>query len=65
MVKFIISKFDEFQFYAGAKYNMEAGLVCSYQKEQTDEGPTVLYFLDNLREEKFWTLKASKYRRLQ
>jgi hypothetical protein len=53
MVKFIISKFDEFQFYAGAKYNMEAGLVCSYQKEQTDEGPTVLYFLDNLREEKF------------
>jgi hypothetical protein len=24
-----------------------------------------LYFLDNLREEKFWTLKASKYRRLQ
>lgn len=53
MVKFIVSKFDEFQFYAGSKFDMEAGLAFSYQKEQTDEGPTFLFFADGLREEKF------------
>ena len=52
-VKFVISKYAEFQFYTGPSYNMEAGIALSYQKEQTDEGPTFLFFLDNLREEKF------------
>ena len=31
---------------------MDAGLGFSYQKEQTDEGPTFLFFADGLREEK-------------
>merc|ERR1712232_1494110 len=44
MFKFIIGKFDEFQFYTGKSCNMEAGLAFSYQKEQTDEGPTFLLF---------------------
>ena len=53
MVKYVISKFDEFQFYTGASYNMEAGLALSYQKNQDDEGPTFLFFNDIMKEEKF------------
>ena len=32
---------------------MDAGLVVAWTKEQTDDGPTFLYFLDGLKEEKF------------
>jgi hypothetical protein len=32
---------------------MEAGLCVAWQKNQEDEGPTFLYFLDGMREEKF------------
>lgn len=53
MVKFIISKWDEMQVFAGPKYDMDASLVVAWQKEQSDEGPTFLYFLDGMREEKF------------
>jgi hypothetical protein len=53
MVKFIISKWDEMQVFAGPKYDMDAGLVVAWTKEQTDDGPTFLYFLDGLKEEKF------------
>ena len=52
MFKFIIGKIDEFQFYTGKSCNMEGGLAFSYQKEQTDEGPTFLFFADGLKEEK-------------
>ena len=52
LFKFIIGKYDEFQFYTGKSCNMDAGLGFSYQKEQTDEGPTFLFFADGLREEK-------------
>ena len=53
LVKLIDSKFDEFQFYTGQSYNMEGALAFSYTKEQTDSGPTFLYFRDSLKEEKF------------
>ena len=29
-VKFVISKYSEFQFYTGPSYNMEAGIALSY-----------------------------------
>jgi hypothetical protein len=32
---------------------MEGALAFSYTKEQTDSGPTFLYFRDSLKEEKF------------
>jgi hypothetical protein len=53
LVKFVISKWDEMQVFAGPKYDMDAGLCFAWQKEQSDEGPTFLYFLDGMREEKF------------
>lgn len=53
LVKFVVSKYDEMQIFAGPKYDMEAGLCVAWQKNQEDEGPTFLYFLDGLREEKF------------
>ena len=56
LVKFILSKFDEFQIYTGQSYNMEGALAFSYQKEQEDSGPTFLYFRDILKEEKFWAI---------
>jgi len=53
LTKLIIAKFDEFQIYTGQSYNMEGALAFSYQKEQDDNGPTFLYFMDVLKEEKF------------
>ena len=52
MVKFIISKYDEFQFFTGPSFDMDAGMAFAYQKEQDDEGPTFLFFLDNMSEMK-------------
>lgn len=49
MFKFIISKFDEFQFYTGKSVNMEGSFAFSYQKNQEDEGPTFLFFQDGLK----------------
>ena len=53
LVKFVISKWDEMQVFAGPKYDMDAGLCFAWQKEQSDDGPTFLYFLDGMKEEKF------------
>lgn len=53
LVKFIVANYDEMQIFAGSKYDMDAGLCVSWQKNQEDEGPTFLYFLDGMREEKF------------
>jgi len=53
MVKYIIGRFDEFQFYTGPKFSMDGGLAFSYQKEQEDEGPTFLFFHDAMKQEKF------------
>jgi hypothetical protein len=53
MVKFIVSRYDEMQVFAGKKYEMEAGLCVAYQKNQEDAGPTFLFFLDGMKEEKF------------
>jgi hypothetical protein len=53
LVKFILSKFDEFQIYTGQSGNWEGSLGFSYTKNQEDEGPTFLFFKDCLKEVKF------------
>jgi hypothetical protein len=53
LVKLIVGQFDEFQVFAGQSYNMEGALAFCYQKNQEDDGPTFLYFMDSLKEEKF------------
>ena len=53
LVKFILSKFDEIQIFTGESNNFDAGFAYCYYKEQTDPGPTFLYFLDGMVEEKY------------
>ena len=57
--KHIVEKFDEVQIFCGENYDMDAGMAYAYYKEQTDPGPTFLFFLDGLREEKFWIETSS------
>ena len=49
MVKLIVDQFDKFQIF-DCFYDNDA-LCFAYQKEQTYEGPTFLFFKDGLREE--------------
>ena len=53
LVKLIVAEFDGMQIFAGQSYNMDGALAFCYQKNQEDEGPTFLYFMDSLKEEKF------------
>lgn len=55
LVKFIISKFDEIQIFSGESNDYDAGFAYCYYKEQTDAGPTFLFFIDGMKEEKYWT----------
>ena len=52
MVKFILSKFDEFTFYCPESYDMDNIIILSYYKGE-DVSPTFLYFMDGLKECKF------------
>ena len=52
-LKLILSKHDEFQIFTGKSVEMDGALAFAYQKEQEDEGPTFLYFIDGMKGEKF------------
>lgn len=54
LVKHILEKYDEVQIFTGESYDMEGSFGYAYQKEQEDPGPTFFFFLDALREEKYW-----------
>ena len=53
LVKFILSKYDEMQIFTGESNDFDAGFAYCYYKEQTDPGPTFLFFADGLKEEKY------------
>ena len=53
LVKLIVGKFAEFQIFTGPSYDMDGALALAYQKEQDDEGPTFLFFVDGLEQRKF------------
>lgn len=52
-LKMILSKHDEFQIFTGKNINMDGALAFAYQKEQDDDGPTFLFFIDGMKGEKF------------
>ena len=52
-LKLILSKHDEFQIFTGRNVNMDGALAFAYQREQEDEGPTFLFFVDGMKGEKF------------
>ncbi len=52
LVKFIGSKFDEFQLFTGESIDMEASMAYAIYDEEAG-GPKFYFFLDGLKEEKF------------
>jgi uroporphyrinogen-III decarboxylase len=48
MIKFIISKYDEMQFFTGAGYDAEAGLAFAYTMDGEID-PTFLFFNDGMK----------------
>jgi hypothetical protein len=53
MIKYITSKYDEFQFFTGESMDMDASLACQFMKEDSDTEPTLWFFLDALKDEKY------------
>ena len=52
LVKFVISRFDEMQFFMGESCDPNAGICFSYNKDG-EVDPTFLFFADGMKEEKF------------
>ena len=52
MIKFIVSKFSEMQFFMGQSMDPEAGICFAYNKDG-EVDPTFMFFADGMREEKY------------
>lgn len=61
-VKDIVSKFDEVQIFVGKEFNTEGGYAYCYYVNQEDTGPTFFYFVDGMKEEKFWIIRRKVMR---
>lgn len=54
MVKFILSKFSEIEFYKDENNTEGSQIIASYwENEEVDEGPSFLYFKDGMKMEKY------------
>lgn len=53
MVKFILERFDDFEFYTPESYDTDNCIIMAYWKEEALT-PTFIYFMDGLKEEKMW-----------
>jgi len=53
MVTWIIKNFDEFQFFMGEKCDTEATIILAYYKNETDDAPHFVFFLDGLKAKTF------------
>ena len=51
-IKLVMSKHDEFQFWCGQKYDVEAHIAFSYNKDG-EEDPSFYYWNDGLKVEKY------------
>jgi len=51
-VKFVVSKFNDFEFYTGASEKIDGSIVFSYWEDESAAGPVFYYFRDSLREVK-------------
>jgi hypothetical protein len=52
MVKWILSNFDKFTFYAPESWDVENTVILSYTKTEGDECPTFVYFTDGFKQVK-------------
>jgi hypothetical protein len=48
-----MSNFKEFEFYTGPSYDVDAMVVLSYWKDESDPAPTFVFFKDGLHEQKY------------
>lgn len=51
-VKFVVSKFGEFEFYTGSSEKIDGSIVFSFWEDESASGPVFYYFRDSLREVK-------------
>jgi hypothetical protein len=51
-IKFVVGKFDEFQFYTGISESLEGGLIFSFWEDESASGPVFYYFKDGYRQQK-------------
>ena len=53
LMKFVLGKFDDFEFYLNEENDMEGAITFAYWEDSaTDKGPTFLYLKDGLAREK-------------
>lgn len=52
-VKFVISKFDEFEFYLGTSEKLEGALIFSFWEDEAAAGPMFYFFKDAVKEVKY------------
>jgi hypothetical protein len=52
-VKFLISKFDELEFYLGSSESLDGGIIIAFWEDETASGPVFYYFKDCLKEVKY------------
>jgi hypothetical protein len=51
-VKFVVSKFNDFQFYTGASEKLDGSIVFSFWEDESAAGPVFYFFKDSVREVK-------------
>jgi len=51
-VKYVVSKFNDFEFYTGSSESLEGSIVFSFWEDDTASGPVFYYFRDSLKEVK-------------
>jgi len=51
-IKFVVSKFTDFEFYLGASEKMEGALIFSFWEDESASGPVFYYFKDGYKEQK-------------
>jgi len=52
-IKFVVSKFDDWQFFTGASESLDGGIILAYWEDESATGPVFYFFKDGLKEEKY------------
>jgi hypothetical protein len=52
-IKFLITKFDELEFYTGSKESLDGSIIIGFWEDETAAGPVMYYFKDSLKEIKY------------
>jgi len=53
LIKFVLAKFDEIQFFCGEDYDLDGAVSFAIFKDSKDPGPTFYFLVDGLKEVKY------------